>query len=272
MNLPKTLIIIDAALEFQKGQPALRKTIFWLVFLPTALLIPLQDEKILFSESIPFATRHPWAYLLGLLFLYVVSIILILWGRACITVVGKRLIEGKPKQSNTSFKTVRKEAQRSIIPLSITAILRHCIILALYIFMLILGYFIYRTDILGGNIILFFWVIIPPFIYHVRTYFYHIAVICEGKKCRKALRHSKAVVTGQTWKMVKHYFCLGITIYLPITVISIATIMLVDPFGLPVNILSKIVLAYISSFTFLVFTLSMIILYADLKRSSSKKS
>ena len=232
--------LVGKSWDFKKSQPVLRPVLFWLLFIPMSALLLMETY---------LETNQPSPDLIvGIGFLHIVVIALLLWGVACVTLVGKRLLKSKAGRARSSFATVRKQAARSVVNLFFTDILRGCI-----------------------TILWSLLLIIPGIIYQIRTYFYFVAIVCEGKGYREALQHSKKTVKGQTWAALKGIVGLFFVIFIPLLVMDTVLTGALYTFEPKLLQATYLITAYLYSFGIVLLLLSSISLYAELKRSSSKK-
>jgi uncharacterized membrane protein len=230
--MPNVFTIIGEAWSFYRKQPVLGQVVFWLLFLPMFLI---ETWAQIIPEDAESATVF-W-FLIGVIALA----ILIVWGSACVLVVGKRLINSRAGRSRTSFRTVRKQARKLIVPLILTDILFDCFT--------------------------FFWsllLIVPGIIYSARAMFYPVVVAAEGKTYRKALKRSKNVVKGHTLDALLHVLGIGFVIFFPIITISFASVIVITN---PLFIFITIIVSNgITSIALMLYLLSIIILYRELKK------
>lgn len=169
--------------------------------------------------------------------------IVLVWGIACVLVVGKRMIKSKAGRAKTSFAVVRKDGSKYILNLLITGILR--------------------------DIFTFFWtllLIIPGIIYGIRTAFYYVVIVCEDSGYRESLKKSKKVVKGHTWTALLYLVGLSLWIFLP-TIIIVGIIgTAIETFDPRLVTITYVVTSVLMSFAILLFTLSTILLYAEIKK------
>ena len=231
--------LIGTSWDFYKSQPVLNAVIFWLFVLPMTAMALLGDYQVNAAPNMGII----------IMFLNIALIILLLWGVACCTLVGKRLIRSRAGRARTSFKAVRKQAWRFVMNLLLTDLLRSCFTI--------------------------FWallLIVPGIIYQIRTFFYFIAIVCEGKGYRSALEQSQKAVKGKTWTALMYIIGLSLSIFLPLIVIDTAIIELVNYFDERLLIATYFVSSYLYSVGILIFILASISLYAELKKLKPKKS
>lgn len=169
--------------------------------------------------------------------------LVLIWGVACVLVVGRRMIKSKAGRARTSFAVVRKEGGKYVLNLFITGILR--------------------------DIFTFFWallLIIPGIIYGIRTAFYHVVIVCEDSGYRLALQKSKEVVYGHTWTALLYLVGICFVMFVPVIIISGILGEVVYEFDPRLIPIVYILTSVLMSFTILIFTLSTILLYAEIKK------
>jgi len=245
--------IVGKAWDFKKSQPVLNAVLLWFIFLPMAALLLLgayleQEPSAQITRLESVLAGEPGSSLyVGIAFLHVVIIVLLLWGTACTTLVGKRLLQSRAGRARTSFKVVRKQAIRFVANLFLTDILRGCITIlwALLLF-------------------------IPGIIYQIRTHFYFIAIVCEGKEYRESLEHSKKTVKGQTWTAFKYILSIFIVVFFPLILVDTSVVQLAYTFTPQLIQVTYIISAYLYSLGLLLFLLSSIVLYAELKNAQRR--
>jgi uncharacterized membrane protein len=251
--MPNVFSLIGTAWDFYKSQPVLNAVLFWLMVLPMTALFFLSE----FQATDPYFTEATWESILAgqtspdilivTVFLNIVLIIILLWGVASCTLVGKRLLQSRAGRARTSFKVVRKEAKCFIGNIFITSILRSCFTLFLALLL-----------------------IVPGVIYHIRTVFYFIAIVCEGKSYRGALSHSKSVVKGHTGTVFLYILGLCIAIFLPIMVLDAVLVEILYRLDTRLLQVTYFASAYLYGLGITIFLLSMIALYANLKKVKPK--
>ena len=215
--------------------------------------------------------------------------LVITWGTACVLLVGKRLMEKKAGRTRSSFKAVRTQAKRFVITLFLTDILRGCfiffwsliyIIPALFTALLISSFplsisgltaFFEQAEANKQGVmvaIVLLPLLIPAIMYSIRTTFYYLVVVLEGKGYRQSLQRSKKLVDGKVWTVLWYLLVLGIVCFLPANILSNLLAMLltsVDPQLFAVNDLIESTFGALASTFFL---LTTIIVYGSLKKAS----
>lgn len=238
---------IGQAWSFFQKQPVLNHVALWLIALPSSVMISLaqlQEWHPLFVRESNFdPITLP---MILLVFAQLLLTIILLWGAACTLLVCKKILRNSAGRTRSSFKKVRQEAGVFVVQLFLTDILRSCFIL------------------LWGLLL-----IIPGIIYAIRTFFYQVAIICEGKQYRDALQQSKNIVTGQTWKTLLILVGLSIILYLPVAVgtgiLTSIIIQMDSQLLLPANIIT----AGLWSIATIVFTIASVYVYKNLQEQSS---
>ncbi|MCK5020196.1 MAG: hypothetical protein KAS32_24370 [Candidatus Peribacteraceae bacterium] len=250
--MPNIFSIIGEAWDFYKKQPVLNSIIFWLFALPMGITLSLRQLEREFPTLSQFSffvegksTEQSYAVLLMLIAELFLSIIM-LWGTACVLLISKKLLNSKAGRTRSSFRTVRKQAGNFVANLFFTGILRMCFTV--------------------------FWavlLIIPGFIYGIRTFFYHVAIVCEDKSYREALNQSKTVVTGQTWTVLGALIGIGLTIYIPLITLTTLITEGIYMFDVRLLIPIHIVSGAIWGIGTAIFTIATVILYVNLKKEAN---
>ncbi len=227
----------------------LNEIAFWFFFVPTGCLDALQGMAgvaLAQGFDVESVTMTPTDFALVFPILLVL-IYCFFWGQACVLTVAKRLVASPAGRNRTSFKAVRIQARKFIGALFLTEILRTIITLLL---MLLL--------------------IVPGVLYSIRTMFYDIMMIEEGKVVygRPILRKSTAFVKGRTWSVLWRVFAIGICIFVPVgilggTVTSVLTA--IDP---RLDTLGLILKDLVDAFAGMFFLVSVVALYADMKSNN----
>ncbi len=228
---------LSSAWIFARSQPALRSVGFWLLFLPLfGMNVLVRFADVLRQEQ--SATANVLALVVVALFLG----ILLVWGTACVTVIGKRLLQNRAGRSRTSFRAVAKQASSFVIPLLLTGILRSCIT-TLWAILLI----------------------IPGIIYNLSTIFYPVVVVCEGLSYRPALQRSKQILKGQWWSGVLRILWIAIVLFTPVHVVLALLEVSTNDFlrGLALDFIGSAA----DAFLIIIFTLAMIVVYGELKKN-----
>lgn len=244
--MPGVFDIIGTSMEFYKKHPLLNQVVGWLLVLPLSLSFVVTDlmseNGWLFSYLMETAEMSKIAISLMSAILNLGFSIWLWWGCACVLLIGKRMVKSSAGRSRSSIKTVREQGSKFIVPLFLTDILRDCFT--------------------------FFWLlilIVPGLVYRVRTIFFHVIIVCEGKEYRDALDMSKEIVTGRSWTVF--WYQLGITVALFFPMLAVVSVIqgfiLAEStrFFLVANILSATVI----SLTLALYLLATITLYKEVK-------
>ncbi len=211
---------------------------FWFLFLP-ALVTGLLTDMELRSETL-LTERPELRILVGLG--YLVASLVVVWGVVCILSIGKRLLQAKSGRARSSFKAVRIQARTYFIPYLLTSILRG-VITVLWTLLLI----------------------IPGIIYMVRTVFYPVIVVCEGTAYRPALKQSMEIVRGQFWSVLLSVLCLGLLTIVPAQLLSGVFALIAKDAPPQIILAADVATAIIASFALVIYTLSLIQVYAYFK-------
>ena len=217
--------------------------LLWLIVLPSAVMNMIGT----LADPFPFFPETTEVTVLILLVNILLSIVM-LWGTACIVLIGKRLTQAKAGRSRSSFGTLRKQGAHFVLPLLLTGILRACI-----------------------TILWSLLFIIPGVIYGIRTVFYTFTVIFEEKNFRAALRQSADIVRGRTWGVLWIFLVLGMILYLPA---NLALWLLEEP-AFEAGIVSAILLdltnAFVNGAVSTLFAFALIILYGECTRKTNMR-
>lgn len=178
--------LIGTAWSFARKQPALKGIGVWFFLIPGALMNAL-STVIEWNKE----TRQNILTVILMVAMLLLAVIM-LWGGACVLLVGKKLIHSRAGRNRTSLAAVAREGRSCIVPLLLTGILRSCIGL---LWSLLL--------------------IIPGIIYAIRTTFYTIVVVAEDTAYRAALKQSITLVRGHTWQVLWRLAVILIVIYGP---------------------------------------------------------
>ena len=248
--MPNVFSIIGQAWDFFRKQPVLNQVTLWLIALPTAALFSLSQLREwhpAFGKTTEITSQYSLIILVA--FAELTLSILMIWGIACILLVGKKLLKNSAGRTRSSFKKVRKEAGSFVANIFLTDILRGCFTI--------------------------FWsilFIVPGIIYAIRTAFYQIAIVCEGKEFRSALLRSKQVVQGQTWRTFWYLLGIACIVFLPALFVTVVTTVLVEVLDNRMLVAVNIVSGGVWSLAITLFTLTNIILYTHLQKIAAKNA
>jgi hypothetical protein len=182
--------------------------------------------------------------MLGILLSWVISA----WGICCVLVAGKRILHHKAGRTRTSFRALRAQGGAMLMPFILTGILRDC-----YTVLWALA------------------LIVPGIIYSLRTSFYAVATVCEGKPYQEALRRSKAAMQGRSGMVILTILSLNILLFLPIVMIDQTAVQLIPAEDLIPSILISIFTAGLRSIAVLLSLLSLVFFYAFLRTEHGPK-
>jgi hypothetical protein len=241
---PSSLTLIGQSWSFWQKQPVLSPVMLWLLFAPTAASSLMLDRLLKDGTTIQWASNQTILLILGLL----LSWLLALWGTCCVLVVGKRILQHKAGRTRTSFKAVRKQAAKALIPLMLTSALRDC-------------YTILWTLLL----------IVPGIVYALRTSFYAVAAVCEGKPYQEAMKRSKDAMEGRLGTTVLTILALNILLFLPPVLIDQFAADLIPKEDRIPAILITIFTSGLRSIAVVLSLLSLIHLYAFLRKGGPRE-
>jgi uncharacterized membrane protein len=191
------------------------------------------------DTAIEWSSNRTILIILGMLLMWLI----ILWGISCVLVVGKRLLQHKAGRTRTSFKAVRSQGARALVPLLLTGLLRDCFTI---LWMLAL--------------------IVPGIVYALRTSLYQVITVCEEKPYREALQRSKDAMKGKTGMAVLTILALNVLLFLPVVMIDQMGTELIPMEDILPSILLSIFVAGLRSIALLLSLLSLILLYKHLTR------
>ncbi|HAI98228.1 TPA: hypothetical protein DCL30_01640 [Candidatus Peribacteria bacterium] len=240
---------IGEAWKFYRKQPILNAALLWLLVLPSIGLTELsvlQEEHPYFQMLKEKGIAHVTDLRLFLLVFAADTALslLLLWGIACVLLVGKRLILKRAGRVRRSFKTVRTEAAGYLIPLLFTSILRGCFT--------------------------FFWsllLIIPGILYYLRTAFYPIAIVAEDCSFRDALTRSKEVTKGRLIGAISVQIVIGLILFVPASLIDAILQILLQPLHPNMIFVLPVLSALLFAFPLMLMLLATTVVYGRLKLS-----
>ncbi len=172
--------------------------------------------------------------------------ICILWGSASVLLVGKRMLQNSAGRNRTSFSAVRSKSSKYISNLLLTGILRDCFTVLWSILL-----------------------IIPGIIYSIRTTFYHVAIVCDGKEYRGALTKSKELVQGHTWYVLWYLIATVCVLFIPVTIVANIAEAIIKNIDGRFIFLADIISAALHGLATCIFLLTNIGMYASLKEQNS---
>lgn len=254
---PTPLSLLADAWTFFRKQRALNAVVLVLFILPAwgiALLARLPDpEDLLGGTALHrfLALNDPYNVVV-ILCTFLLSLA-ILWGNASVLLVGQRMIKSRAGRARTSFRAVRRDAAPLVFPLLLTTVLRACF--ALYWLLLFLVpaslllldpacrlFFalafqgvLAPAETAGGLLnpaviartiqhcplsVFLPLLAIPALLYLVRTSFFQVALVAEGKRYRSALRRSKDVLRRRFWRTALTLVGLALLLFVPSGIVA----------------------------------------------------
>lgn len=271
--------LIRSAWTFCREHPALLTVLFWLLFLPQALraILALGEP----ASPILLTAYKQWNLeeFLSILVSILLSIVIV-WGEACILLIGKRMIQSKSGRKRTSFKAVRREAIPLIVPLLLTSLLQLCLTfyraLLFIVPALLMLLFLQRSNpVLASRpstvLSLYPWspllllLLLPAVIYYVRTFLYDVALVSEDVAYRDALRRSRELTEGKLLGVSVRLLFLTCVILLPSALLT-TWLKMTTVHAAPVWIIGAgLLTSLVSSVSILLFVLGCVALYGSLR-------
>ncbi|PIR48332.1 hypothetical protein COU80_05170 [Candidatus Peregrinibacteria bacterium CG10_big_fil_rev_8_21_14_0_10_55_24] len=251
MTIPNLFSLIGTSWDFFRKQPVLNGVLLWFIALPmmAMTLIDMATEAFPVFQDITnrgvILGETDFRPLLAYIVIEILLSLVMLWGIACILLVGKRLTVNRAGRTRSSLKTVRKEAVAFILPLLLTSILRSC-----FTFLWALLF------------------IVPGVIYYIRTMFYHVALVCEGHPYRSALQRSSQIVRGATWKALGAMLGLSVVLFFPVIMIASILDTIAQRLDPRLLVATAVIDSGLFAIVLVLFTISMILLYNELKKTS----
>ncbi|MBM3227565.1 hypothetical protein FJZ27_01725 [Candidatus Peribacteria bacterium] len=239
------LSLISTSLSYARTQQTLVGVTLWLLLLPGVVVqtVPrLMEERA--GDVLFLTTTQQSSFILITFLIMLACSVVMLWGGACVIVIGRKLVRSRAGRKRSSVRSVMGEARTYIIPLILTGILRACMTL---LWSLLL--------------------VIPGIIYAVRTSMYSIIVITEGISYRASLRRSKEIVSGATWAVLWRTVAIFAVLFLPIHILSIffeAMTKSSVSIGLP--LMTDVIIASLFAPMTALSTFAMMVMFDDLKR------
>lgn len=266
--------------QFFMQRGVLFYVLLWFLFLPvllrTLLYTPDSPSPLLSIRDVEL-----WSFL-SFLASILLSVILV-WGEACVLLVGKRMIQEKAGRARTSFRSVRQDALPLVVPLILTSLLQFCLIVyrvLLFIVPLVLILVLGKppASMLAfvreyPHALLLLLLLLPSLLYYIQTFFFNVAIATEGSMYRSALGRSKELVEGKVLPVLWRLLCLAIFTVIPAGLLDgfLKDILRGSPLllVLPVQIFTSAVAALAA----LLFTLSCLALFGNLRdvRETPKK-
>lgn len=240
--MPNLFTLIGDAWRFYQKQPVLNSVILWLLFIPGALI----NVLITVLAWMPEERLDLALLIIGLICM--LSIVLV-WGTACVLLVARRTVKTSVGRTRTSFDSLRHEASTLILPLLLTGILQACYVILWAILL-----------------------VVPGIIYQIRTSFYHVVIVTEGKSYRAALKRSRNVVKGQTWPMLGYLIGLSLCLYLPVSILSMSGWAYAVVVDARLTILFDVIDAGLNGIATTLFLIALVSLYGTFQKRAKKIS
>ncbi len=274
--LASPITLLRSSWRYFWKHSALQRILLWFFILPEAL------QMLLASTNAPppllVTAYREWqlAEFLSVLGSLALGIIM-LWGSACVLLIGKRMIQNRAGRSRTSFRSVRKDALPLIVPLFLTSLLQVCFLFyrsLLYIIPASIALYLVASgryasvlslSRLPGIFLALTPLLIPAFLYYCRTFFYSTALVTEEVKYRGALRRSSELVTGKILPLLWRVVFLSLFTVLPSSVLSSAIDYALPAPSTAVLILSVIIRSALLSFGSVFFVLATVALFGSLR-------
>ena len=284
---------------FLRKQPALVQVLLWFLIAPMVVL-DLLDAY--WPESAVESSRQIGQMGYGLAQL--VMGFLGFWGFCCVLLVGRRMVINRAGRSRTSFTSVRREALRLIIPVFVTSLLRSFMTFywsLLYILAALAFVFVYapcHEAILSGVrpllhaldaadmgmsqsilqhmfrecdvVFLLLPLLIPSLIYQLRTVFFAAIVASDNLRYRDALRRSRAVVRGRSWRVLWILAALTVMLFVPVQIVSVLISQIQQVAAPQLRIISAVADDVLYACSGLLFTLGLIALYGKLRKEKGR--
>lgn len=268
--MPSFFSLIATAFRFYKKQPVLNTIVFWLLFIPQSVIdamINITDRAIAqgFSSLSDNTTNGVAIAIASLIAIFLVYFMV--WGQACVLLVGKRIISSPAGRSRTSFKAVRSQARKFIGPLLLTSIIRTVLCFLLCILAIIPLAFIDKLPIIAFRILLGI-SFVPALVFFLHTAFYDIIIVSGKSTYFAALSESNAVVQKRTLRTLFYFLGFGIVLIVPPSLVEVLATLATETApvaALPVQILSNAIYSYALMF----FMLTSIAFYKAMKSTAS---
>ncbi|PIR53755.1 hypothetical protein COU75_04550 [Candidatus Peregrinibacteria bacterium CG10_big_fil_rev_8_21_14_0_10_42_8] len=253
--MKSSLEIIGVAWSFYKKQPVLNQIAFWLLFVPVGILdalsgmidtvaaqnFPIDGRDIQSMTSMEFAITIP--IIIGLTYFMA-------WGHVCTLTVSKKLLSSSAGRTRTSFKAVRDQSKKFIIPVILVGILRGV------------------TTLLWSLLL-----IVPGVIYSIRTIFFDIIMIEEGKVIygRETLAKSTDLVKGHGWDIFWRILLISACIFTPAMLIDMSLQHGLTAIDYRLGELATVLSDAVDAYTGMFFVICNVALYAEVKKLSPTK-
>ena len=285
--------------EFVFHQPALFSVLLWLLIVPGILLDLIDlywpESNDASIQQIGMVGYGLAQFLLAFLFF---------WGVASILLVGRRMVKSKAGRSRTSFKAVRRESLRMILPLFFTYLLRSIITLEWMFLAAIPGLLFLlgsqecratvsplisavgtfmNTGMIGyldpilrqfpmrcSPLFLTIPLLLPAVIYQIRTVFFCVIITSENVRYRDALRRSRDIVRGKTWRVPFVILALALLLYVPSGVLTVVVGLLQQTAAPDIVLISAIADDIVYAIATLLFLLTLTAFYGKLSKEKGR--
>lgn len=248
--------IIGTAWSFYRKQPVLNQITFWLLFVPIGLLDALSgmiDTVAAQGLNIDASTMQSMTSMEVALTIPIMAglIYFAVWGHVCVLTVSKRLLTSSAGRSRSSFKAVRDQSKKFIIPILLVGIIRGV------------------TTILWSLLL-----IIPGVIYSVRTVFFDIMMIEEGKVIygRDTLTKSTELVKGHGWEVFTKLLIISACVFIPVALVDLALQFGLTAIDYRLEDLAIVLIDAVDAYAGMFFVICNVALYAEVKKLPTSKS
>ncbi len=291
--------LLAEAWTFFWKQPALLSVLIWFLIFPVALADILMAN---WPQSSIESTQQIGSMGFGLMML--IMVVVTFWGLACVLLVGRRLVLSKSGRARTSFRSVRRESVKYIVPLFFTSLLRSIITIEWSLIAIVPGVLYVLTaqqcratfspllSRLGtffdsgsvGSLFpifqpflhscwpLFFSSIflIPAVVYQIRSAFFGIVIVADNLRYRDALRQSRIMIRGHFWKTVWVLAVLFIVTFAPAQIVAFAVEFVQGIAAPQLSIISIVFDDAMGAIASLFFLLSLIAYYGKLRKNAGR--
>lgn len=292
-------LIFGVAFTFFRKQPALFHVLVWFLILPSiAMDVMEQYWPVSDTPNVDQIGRIGYG-LASILFP-----VIIFWGIICVLLVGRRMVINRAGRARTSFRSVRRESIRFILPLFFTGLLRAVITLEWMLIAIIPAILflmgssacretfvpllnalvaLVETQAEGpveamimpfiqrcGPLFLAIPLLIPAVIYQLRTFFYEIVLVAENLRYRDALRRSRMIVRGRSWQVFWILFALSLIIFIPAGLLGFGISIVLESLLPDLPIAGAVINNIINATAGLLFTLSFVAFYGSLRKEKGR--
>ncbi len=273
-----TLSLLGQAWAFYRKNAVFNAILLWLA------VIPLTAVQVLGPLLAPEEPRLKLAFDIALL---VFQVFLLAWSSAAVLLVGKRMIQNRAGRSRTSLRSVVQESAPSVLPLLLTGLLRACIVLQYSLLFILPAIAVVLAPGLCGGIFasvpgtggvalmktlsrctalpLLLPLLVPAFVYGVRTAFYAVALVVDDAPYREALRRSTDFARGRFWETLCLLLVPALLLLVPSEILGVASVrmlVLIDPQWEPVGVLLA---TAVTEFAALLYALTLVAAYGRLR-------